>query len=130
MVRPPGELQTRKAKNPKVSYAVAQQKYHCWSRLFWNFVHHRCKCLPQYFCSNLISLEIVTIVTYMDHTFCWISSTIPYNDHSLQSVTYCMVGNFRGSKFSWFGELRRFCGFIFSCHTYSNHLVIRIAKIQ
>ena len=22
-----------------------------------------------------------------------------------------MVGNFRGSNFLWFGELRRFCGF-------------------
>ena len=30
-----------------------------------------------------------------------------------------------GSNFSWFGELRQFCGFIFSWRTSSNHLVIR-----
>ena len=35
---------------------------------------------------------------------------------------YRTVGNFRGSNFSWFGELRRFRGFISLWHTY--HLVI------
>ena len=31
---------------------------------------------------------------------------------------YRMVGDFRGSNFSWFGELRQFHGFIFSWRTY------------
>ena len=37
-----------------------------------------------------------------------------------------IAGNFCGSKFSWFGELRRFRGFIFSCRTYSNHSIIQL----
>ena len=36
---------------------------------------------------------------------------------------YHMIGNFYGSNFSWFGKLRQFCGFIFSWHISSNHLV-------
>ena len=39
-------------------------------------------------------------------------------------LTYHMVGNFHGSKFSWFGELTQFHRFIFSWRTSSNHLVI------
>ena len=39
-------------------------------------------------------------------------------------ILYCTVGNFRGSRFLWFGELTQFRGFIFSWHTHSNHLVI------
>ena len=37
---------------------------------------------------------------------------------------YRTVGNFRGSNFLWFGELRWFRGFIFLWCTYSNHSVI------
>ena len=49
--------------------------------------------------------------------------------HSLYAFTgsvcsYRAVGNFRGSNFSWFGELRQFHGFIFLWCAYSNHLVI------
>ena len=38
----------------------------------------------------------------------------------LPTLTYRTVGNFHGSNFLWFGELSRFCGFIFSWRTYSN----------
>ena len=40
-------------------------------------------------------------------------------------VPYRTVGNFRGSNFSWFGEPRRFCRFIFLWRIFSY-----TAKIQ
>ena len=40
------------------------------------------------------------------------------------SVLNDMVGNFCGSNFLWFGELRGFCGFIFSWRAYSNYIVV------
>ena len=56
----------------------------------------------------LSDIVIITLVIYCDIKFL------------LPTLTYRTVGNFHGSNFLWFGELRRFRGFIFSWHTYSN----------
>ena len=55
-----------------------------------------------------------------------------YNGVSAEDVAiYRMVGYFEGSIQIWsFGKLRQFCGFIFSWHTYSNHLVIKLKFID
>ena len=54
----------------------------------------------------------------------WCTYSVVLKSNNNNKLTYyCMVGDFRGSKFSCFGELRRFRRFIFLWHTYSNHLL-------
>ena len=125
--------------NRSVEALPGQTKYHKWGKIHWaklcgfhpmkfftgNFCgvfeqHHYTKFMAnfrgtpenhekrKFSSANLLPFTaLFKRVDLLEHCCC-------YKCTSSLLLTYRTVGNFCGFNFLWFGDLRRFCGFIFS----------------